>query len=594
MTTRSSALVLAFAPLLVVGCGENRGNKNPAPALPDSSSSAADVPHAPNPDASPDPGSVSPTDGPVVRPDAPVDSRTGDTLVPTPDTPGDSRAVAADTGPAASPDAPADTRLVAIDTAVGATDAPADNRAVASDTGPAAPPDAPADTRPVVVDTGLAASADGGPNDFGPQPRVLVIDPATDQFLAYDRDGQPVHDYHATLAFADGYGNRGVWAQGVFARWDATADFYEDTALDSASHGLDEPLRRSRLVVWSNSTQGSTRAKLVTLDGSVVSDLALPGARTDLRLSPGQSFLYAANHTGDSNYCPGFVGTDAMVARIADGTSVWQGSLCSAVFARDDAHFMFSPDGCANPVKIVNLVGGEVTPVVSPYSCLAGMQAAVLQGAAPLGAVVSSDAWTLWFVDWQAKISPFTRTPTPLGLEYFLSFNSQGTAALWNEPGAEFDLASLTSHPWTGPDGNCYGRPDNSFLKRNGQSLQHCKCSDGSCALLATLPTQADTAWTPATQISPDGRFVFVSYAWGLNRMPRAGHDELLYSSTGELLLTVPGRNSGQIVFDQTGQLAVLTSRPWPSGPAELAIVSLSTFQVTSLPLPRGYGIVYE
>jgi hypothetical protein len=50
---------------------------------------------------------------------------------------------------------------------------------------------------------------------------------------------------------------------------------------------------------------------------------------------------------------------------------------------------------------------------------------------------------------------------------------------------------------------------------------------------------------------------------------------------------------SGQ-THDQTGQLAVLSSRPWPSGPGEIAIVNLLTLQMTTLPQPRGYGIVYE
>jgi len=121
--------------------------------------------------------------------------------VATPDAPADSRAVAIDTGPVVKPDAPPDNRPVAGDAPVGAPDAPIDNRTFAGDTGPVVTPDAPADNRSVAVDTGPVGLADGGAETSGPQPRVLVIDPATDQFLTYDRDGLPVHDYHSALRF---------------------------------------------------------------------------------------------------------------------------------------------------------------------------------------------------------------------------------------------------------------------------------------------------------------------------------------------------------------------------------------------------------
>jgi hypothetical protein len=324
-----------------------------------------------------------------------------------------------------------------------------------------------------------------------------------------------------------------------------------------------------------------------------------------VRVSPAQKFLYADNHNGSSGFCNGYLGRQAIVARIADGATVWQGSLCSAAFARDDSHLVFSPDTCANPVHVVDLASGQGTPASSLFPCADGVQSPRLRGATTVGAVFSGSANNpatsyddhLWFVDWQAKTSPFDPAiaTSTIAMEYFVQFNPQGSKALWYvSTQNEFDFTGLTSQPWNGPDDNCYGRPDNAFVKADRQTVQYCRCSDGTCALLATLPTLADNGWTPAVQISPDGRFVFVTYEWEFDRLPTAGADSLLFSSSGELLLTVPARTTGHIVFDQTGQLAVLTSQPWPSGPWEIAIINLSTLQVTSLPLPRGYGIVYE
>jgi hypothetical protein len=68
----------------------------------------------------------------------------------------------------------------------------------------------------------------------------------------------------------------------------------------------------------------------------------------------------------------------------------------------------------------------------------------------------------------------------------------------------------------------------------------------------------------------------------------------VLYRSTGELLFTAPARFTGEIMFNQTGQLAVLRTRRTYVGASELAIINLSNGQATTLPVPRSYTIVYE
>jgi hypothetical protein len=201
-----------------------------------------------------------------------------------------------------------------------------------------------------------------------------------------------------------------------------------------------------------------------------------------------------------------------------------------------------------------------------------------------------------WFVDWQGKSSPFAATlPPSVTATYFLRFNPQGSAALWGGPTAqEFSFASLTNQAWNGSHTNCYGQPDNVFIKQEGQSVQYCRCSDGTCALLVTLAAPIDSGWKPSAQLSPDGRFVFINYGWPLDRSPTVGQDRLLYRSTGELLFTAPARFTGDILFDKTGQLAVLRTRRTYVGVSELAIINLSNGQATTLPVPQNYTIVYE
>jgi hypothetical protein len=218
-------------------------------------------------------------------------------------------------------------------------------------------------------------------------------------------------------------------------------------------------------------------------------------------------------------------------------------------------------------------------------------------GASTLGVVFGKTGSSVpWFVDWQGKLSPFVPILPPSVIDtYIVRFDPQGSGVLWGGPTRqEFKLASLTSQPWNGFDDNCYGQPDRAFVRLQAQSLQYCRCSDGTCALLATLAASADAGWTPGAQLSPDGHFVFVTYSWSFDRLPVAGQDRLLYRSTGELLFSAAARYTGQILFDQTGQLAVLRSQRSRGGASELAIINLSNGQATTLPDPSRYAIVYE
>jgi hypothetical protein len=322
LAQRSLVLVMFAAPLLVVACGGGSSNNDATPLAPDGSSTAIDAANSPNLDGSPDLATSTTVDGPVITPDAPGVTVSPDAPGVTPDAPGVT--VSSDV-PGVSSDSPVDR---------GAPDAPG------------VTPDAPVDAD--AADAGSDATVDGDAGNSGIQPRVLIIDPATDKFVTYDRDGQTVHDYHAALDFGAGYEKRSVRQEAISVAWDATASAFYNNDYPAPLPGLDEALRPSRIVVVAESTAG-------------------------------------------------------------------------------------------------------------------------------LGA-----------------------------------------------------------------------------------------------------------------------RFVFVNYGWPLDRSPTVGQDRLLYRSTGELLFSAPARFTGEISFDQTGQLAVLHSRRSYIGASELAIINLSNGQATTLPVPQDYTIVYE
>jgi hypothetical protein len=174
----------------------------------------------------------------------------------------------------------------------------------------------------------------------------LIIDPATDKFLTYDRDGQIAHDYHSALDFGAGYEKRSIRQETISVAWDATASAFYNNDYPAPLPGLGEPLRPSRIVVVAASTLGQgAKARIVSVDGSVVADRAVPVDHMDVRVSPAQNFLYAAQHVGSLYWCS--AGTHAIVSRMTDGTTVWQGNLCDTAFARDDSHLALSPtNGC--------------------------------------------------------------------------------------------------------------------------------------------------------------------------------------------------------------------------------------------------------
>jgi hypothetical protein len=557
MATSPAQCSFAFALLAVtvVGCGSSSGNKDVGPRSTDGSSIANDVGNGAKTDASRDLATES----------------TADVLLAAPDVTSADLSFTSEYGPVVISDA-------------------RDEIPDASDS-PLASPDTPPANLLDAADSGPTLMVDGADVDSGPQPRVLIIDPETNRFLTYDRDGQLVHDYLAALDFGADNSNRHIWADGTLVSSRAFL-----SALDSSTHGLNNPARASRIVAWAPSTTApQTAVKVLAVDGSVLADLTLPGLFWDVRVSPLQTLVFAADAT-----------EQAIVARISDNVTLWQGSVYAGAFARDDTHFVSFPRGCDSPVHIVDLASRKDTSVPVPFSC--GRR---LSGVAPPGAVFAADLaydggvgsfGISLFVDWQGKVSLFDSGP--YSSARFIKFDPQGSAALWDGSTgrSQFDLTSLASQPWTGSDDSCFGRPDYAYLKRQGQALQSCRCSDRTCSLVVTLPVPPQPTtplgnWYQAPQLSFDGHYVFVGYDWV--HLPSSDADIYvqLYRSTGELLLTLPPPSDitpVQMLFDQTGQLAVLTSPAPVSWKEEVWIVNLSSLQVTKLPEATAFAIVYE
>jgi alpha-D-xyloside xylohydrolase len=158
---------------VLIGCSGGGGKTGSVTQ--DGSSVTTDAPNVPGRDAtSADLALLTPTDGPVGAPDAPVarpDGAADSGLVSPPDAPVgapdgavDSRLVAGEAGPAATPDAAFDNRPVTGDVSVATPDAAFDNRPAAGDTGPVVTPDAGSGT--VLTSTTLKLEVTPSPYSY--------------------------------------------------------------------------------------------------------------------------------------------------------------------------------------------------------------------------------------------------------------------------------------------------------------------------------------------------------------------------------------------------------------------------------------------
>ena len=453
--------------------------------------------------------------------------------------------------------------------------------------------------------TGGVGGAAGSLNPGAPEPRVLVVDPATDRFVAYDRGGQIVHDYHAELDFGTGFVARNAWVDWRLLRWDGPSDV--PPRLDRPARGLSVPLRGSRILLRAeNPGAGRVKVKVLTAAGTVENAFTVDGAWSAFQLSPTRQYIYATTSPIGSAY------QVAAVLRPADGAVLWQKTVAAAVFAAGDERLVFVPpyDGTST-VRIKNLTtGDEIAPAGSQEPFASDPDIAISLEAALGERVVLQAAGTvlqsrlLYSMDWQGNIARFGSQTPRFTDEYLHAVDPSGQRVLWSSQANgrdgmsamhigtyEMSLVGTAIAPWDGTDEACFGRPTEKTFKLSGTALQSCNCSDGTCATIATLPA-SPSGWTTTLITNADRRTVLVRPDWLLgSSVPAPRPDILCYNAAGALLATIPW---GGAELDDTGQIVLVRGAVGSTNAGQSGVLDLARGEIRWIGAAQSAVIVYE
>ena len=456
--------------------------------------------------------------------------------------------------------------------------------------------------------SGVAGSA-GTAGAAGLEPRALIVDPATSRFVAYDRNGQIVHDYSAKLDLGSGYTARNIWVNGRLLPWDGPLDARPGGLL-GRSPGLAEPPAPSWILIRAAPpAAGSAKVRMLTVGGQTAADLSVAGATWEsFQLSPQGGYLYA------NAYVPARDVDLAAVVRLSDGMTLFRQEVGQSAFARDDSHFFYLPtNGLQPPVRVVDLATQtDIIPSLrQPVFMTQPGVTVTLVATTRDRAVIQTDGVNqfgrlLWSMDWAANITRFGSDMPTYNDEYLQTFDPSGGKATWSRQtngldgkpivyaGAfEVDFASMAAGAWSGTDFACYGRPTDDLsykLTAGGDAVQACACGSGTCTTIATLPAVSDAGWSPRLIVSANRKVVVVGYDWPLNRLPASFPQVTCLSATGQLLASLP---AGTPMVDDTGQL-VLLREPGLGISYRLGIANLATGAFTWLGTPVSAAIVYE
>lgn len=422
--------------------------------------------------------------------------------------------------------------------------------------------------------TGVAGGGGAGGSAAGtggPGPRLLVADLASNRFVAYDRYGQIVHDYASQLDFGSGFTSRTVDVGGV-------------------PDGLDGTRERAVIFITAQSTPaGTTKLRMVGIDGQLAAEHSVAGAWDWLGLSPKNGYLYATRSVFDS-------GDIAAVFRVADSSVVWQGGpIAQVIFPRDGEPLVYVPFDRAMPIRLVDLATAtdSAPALTQPVFALQPGVWVTLVASTGARMVLQTDGVgrygrLLWSMDWQARITRFGATMPEYTDEYFLGFDPTETKAVWQSQtngndgqpivyvGAyQIDFASGLVGPFSGTT-ECFGRPSQSTFKIDSGAVQSCPCSGAACSTIATLPA-LENGWTPSIQRSADGNALLITYGWARNAAPRAPFPDIkCFSASGAVLATLP---YGTATMDPTGQI-VLYREVLATTLGRTGIVNLATGNV--------------
>jgi hypothetical protein len=457
--------------------------------------------------------------------------------------------------------------------------------------------------------TAGGGAAGTGVTPSGPQPRVLVVDPATNRFVAYDRQGQVVHNYHDRLDLGAGFAGRNVWVDGRLSSWDGPTDARAGSLVVAGPNGFAEPLQPSRILIrGQSSTTGPTRVRVLGADGAIINEHTIAGAWEAVHLSPKRGYIYANRYVDT----PPTHDVGAVI-RAADGMILAQRDVTSAAFARDDSRFVYVPQpyDLTRPVRVLDpMAGAEVGPApgTEPWVSVPNMPQTFLQATVNSRAVLlvsgqAPDGRLLYSIDWLGNVLGFASLELPrYSDEYLLAFDPAGTKVMWSRQSInggsspvsgsfQLDFTNPPATPWTGGDATCFGRPTAVAFKLAGTSLQSCACSDGACTTIAAVPPVPDAGWLPRVLTNRSGSVVVVTNDWPLSRTPVSYPNTLCFSPTGQPLASAP---YGSPIIDETGQLVLI--RPSLGTQREHAIVDLTRGIVTLIGNPPGWSpvIIYE
>jgi hypothetical protein len=455
-----------------------------------------------------------------------------------------------------------------------------------------------------VAGTSNAGASVGG-STASVHSRAVVMDPASNRFAAYDAEGQLVHDYLNLVNFDSSFEDRIISIEGIAQSWNGTtaSPFFSEVTF--APPGQEPPLQASEILVRARRVGGgSVNLRVANVGGQVVDEFSIAGDWEVFRPSPTRKY-----------WLGGIGSTTGVVVRRSDHSVVWQGALFDASFAPDDQHLVVVPNNSANTLSIVDLSTGQAVSVnlaqlpaafTSPSPNLLSVKGAFNSGAAVSIYRSVYTGQNLFWLSWDGMLTPFDPTVPDKVVEYVSTANTNATRLLWwrnqytsgvsVDPSIlgwfELDLASMTNRAVTNlskTDKSCYDPTVTNYYGTSNGVLLSCTCDTAACTSFATLPSQADNAWSPQAVVSQQRGLVGVEYSWALSRSPDTPATTPLYSAQGTLLTTV---DCGKFGFDRLDQLT-LASTSFPST-FDVVIISPTSGHQTSLNNPKRAVIGYE
>jgi hypothetical protein len=466
---------------------------------------------------------------------------------------------------------------------------------------------------------GGGGAGGSGDTPAGPQPRVLVVDPATNRFLSYDRQGQIVRSYHERLDVGTGFGGRNVWVDGAVMSWDGPSDARAGSLVVAAPSGFDEPLQPSRILIRAQaSPAGPTRVRVLGADSAIITEHTIAGVWEAFHLSPKRGYIYADRFVAAAppyDVAAVIPASDGMIVAQRDVLSAGPAGEGRAAFARDDSRFVYAPHpyDMATPVRVLDpRTSAEVVPAPGshPWFAVPNMPQTFVQGTVNDRAVLlfsgqATEGRLLYSIDWQGNFLNFAAPEMPsYAADNLLAVDPPGNKVMWSRQSIDgptrpnryagsfqLDFTGPPATAWTGGDAACFGRPTAVSFKVIGTSLQRCACSDGTCTTIAAVPAAPDTGWVPLVLTNRRGSVVVVTYDWPSSGTPAGSPNIFCFSPTGQPLASAP---YGAALLDETAQLLLI--RPTLGVPREHAIVDLTRGTVSLIGMPPNGSarIIYE